>query len=470
MKDKPLVSVIMPFLNAEKFIGEAIDSVFAQTYTSWEILLVDDGLSDGSARIALDYNEKNPERARYLEHDRHMNKGTIASRNLGIQNAKGKYIAFLDANDVWVENKLEEQVEVLETHTEASMVYGNTKYWYSWTQDPEDLKRDYIVNYNMELNRVVNPPELLIYALESKTITPTPSNIMVRRDTVLNIGGFVNVFIGMHDDHAFLAKLFINTSVYVADRCWDFYRQHPDSLSTVAIIKGEKAAAELFYLIWLEKYLTAQGIKNIDLWNALRHRKWRYGHPIFFKLLKYGKLISRTVRKILKNTAQYILPKPVLWYLSEKLRIHEHIPSIGKVKFGDLRRLNPVSNHWGSDRGLPVDRYYIEKFLASNTKYIMGNVLEVGDDSYTRKFGREKIIQSNILNLLEESNPNTTIIADITSAPHIPSDNFDCIIFTQTLQLIYDFRSAIQTLYRILKPGGVLLATFPGISQTAGTT
>src|SRR5215211_6343875 len=110
---KPLVSVVIPFLNAERFIQEAIESVFAQTYDNWELLLVDDGSNDGSTRIALEYAERNSGRVRYLQHPGHRNRGVSASRNLGISSARGEYIAFLDADDVWLPHKLEQQVEIL---------------------------------------------------------------------------------------------------------------------------------------------------------------------------------------------------------------------------------------------------------------------------------------------------------------------------------------------------------------------
>jgi SAM-dependent methyltransferase len=138
-------------------------------------------------------------------------------------------------------------------------------------------------------------------------------------------------------------------------------------------------------------------------------------------------------------------------------------PPIGRVQFGDLRRLKPISREWGFDRGLPIDRYYIEAFLTRHREDIKGRVLEFGDDSYTKKFGGN-VVEVDILNV-REGIPGTTIVGDIADAPQIPSDRFDCVVFTQTLQLIYDVKSAIRTLYRILKPGGVLLATFPGISQ-----
>src|SRR3712207_5043688 len=134
MSSDPLVSVIIIFLNAERFVEEAVESVFAQTYDNWELLLVDDGSSDASTAIAGRYAEEHPGRVRYLKHPRHQNRGMSASRNLGIGHAKGEYIAFLDADDVWLEYKLQQQVAILGSHPEASMVYGNTLYWHSWTE------------------------------------------------------------------------------------------------------------------------------------------------------------------------------------------------------------------------------------------------------------------------------------------------------------------------------------------------
>jgi SAM-dependent methyltransferase len=132
---------------------------------------------------------------------------------------------------------------------------------------------------------------------------------------------------------------------------------------------------------------------------------------------------------------------------------------------GLLRELKPISPKFGLERGLPIDRYYIEHFLARRAGEIRGRVLEVGDNLYTRKYGGERVRVSDVLDV-SEGNQRATVHADLTRADHIPSDAFDCIILTQTLHLIYDLRSAVQTLYRILKPGGVLLATFPGIGRT----
>ncbi len=139
-------------------------------------------------------------------------------------------------------------------------------------------------------------------------------------------------------------------------------------------------------------------------------------------------------------------------------------PIIERFRFGQLRRLAPVSNAWGFDRGLPVDRYYIENFLARHADDIQGHVLEIMDDAYTRRFGEKRVRKSDVLDI-SETNPDATIVADLSRGECIPSDTFDCIILTQTLLLIYELRPAIETLHRILKPGGVLLGTAPGITK-----
>lgn len=133
------------------------------------------------------------------------------------------------------------------------------------------------------------------------------------------------------------------------------------------------------------------------------------------------------------------------------------------VDFGDLGRAVPISRSFGFDRGTPVDRHYIEAFLARHRADVRGRVLEIGDATYTRRFGGEAVARSDILHIQADA-PNATIVGDLADSAHIPSDSFDCALITQTLQLVYDLPAAMRTLFRILKPGGVLLATVPGVS------
>jgi SAM-dependent methyltransferase len=136
------------------------------------------------------------------------------------------------------------------------------------------------------------------------------------------------------------------------------------------------------------------------------------------------------------------------------------------VQVGWFYNLIPKDKNYGFNRGTPIDRYYIENFLKFNAAEIKGHVLEIGDNSYTKRFGGDQVTRSDVLHV-NSSNPNATIVGDLAYGDNIPSDSFDCLVITQTLQLIYDFHSAIRTMHRILKPGGVALVTFPGLSQMA---
>jgi len=134
------------------------------------------------------------------------------------------------------------------------------------------------------------------------------------------------------------------------------------------------------------------------------------------------------------------------------------------IDLGDLRRVTPVDAGFGLGRGKPVDRHYIEDFLRRNADDIRGRVLEVGENTYTRAYGGHRVTRSDILHA-DDSNPNATLVGDLADDNALPSDTFDCFICTQTLTYIYDVRSALRTIHRMLRPRGVLLATVPGISQ-----
>lgn len=135
---------------------------------------------------------------------------------------------------------------------------------------------------------------------------------------------------------------------------------------------------------------------------------------------------------------------------------------LGSVRFGDLKRLSPISPDFGFERGTPVDRYYIEAFLARNAADVRGRVLELADNNYTKCFGGARVEQSDVLNL--KAKPNATIVGDVVQPGTLPEAAFDCIIFTQALQYIFDVSAAVEMLYRALKPDGVLLATAPAVS------
>jgi SAM-dependent methyltransferase len=139
-------------------------------------------------------------------------------------------------------------------------------------------------------------------------------------------------------------------------------------------------------------------------------------------------------------------------------------PAPGQLDFGSLRRLTPVSDVWGLDRGNPIDRYYIDSFLERHSSDIRGRVLEINDPRYTRRFGGDRVERSDVLHPAP-GNPEATVVADLADAPQIADDSFDCIICTQTLLFVYDVAAAFRTLHRILAPGGVVFVTVPGICR-----
>ena len=462
MNRQPLISVIIIFLNAERFIAEAIESVFGQNYDDWELLLVDDGSSDASSVIGRRYTEQHPEKVYYLEHAGHQNRGMSASRNLGIRYARGEYIALLDADDVWLPNKLQYQVDILNRYPEAGMVVGPIQWWYSWTDESEDFARDFVAIFPPELqsDSLVQPPQLLISLLRQATVSATSS--LLRSKIVDAVGGFEEDFRGMFEDQAFAAKIYLTAPVFVAADCHYKWRKHPDSCCAVAVETAQYEHARYDFLRWLQRYLSQRQISHTELHLTLENelcksREWR---------LRLGKSPNSTsqIKALTKNVARRFIPTTVRQWLWKWRHGSADYPPVGQVQLGMMRRLTPISRVWGFDRGLPVDRYYIERFLAAHAADIQGRVLEIGDNTYTCKYGGSRVTRSEILHPVE-GNPRATLIADLTRGENIPSEDFDCIICTQTLMFIFEIHKAILTLHRVLKPGGVLLMTVAGVSH-----
>jgi SAM-dependent methyltransferase len=153
------------------------------------------------------------------------------------------------------------------------------------------------------------------------------------------------------------------------------------------------------------------------------------------------------------------------WPRSVRLaaRAVRRVHGLVAMRIGRIRSVKPLSRNWGYDRGKPIDRHYIEGFLGRHSSDVRGYVLEVQEDDYSRRFGGNRIIGQDILNV-DDSNPRATIIGDLADPTTLPEDRFDCIILTQTLHLVFDMGAAIQNVHRALRPGGVLLLTVPGIT------
>jgi glycosyltransferase involved in cell wall biosynthesis len=271
MNSAPLVSAIIIFLNEERFLAEAIESVIGQSYRHWELLLVDDGSTDRSSAIAREFAARMPDRIHYYEHQGHANRGMSAARNLGLDHARGRYVGFLDGDDAWEPEKLREQVGVLEANSRAAMVYGRTLIWHSW-RAAGPAAGDEFCDLGVAPDTVIEPPRLLVNLIENRYQTPTTCNALMRREVFESIGRFEESFRGMFEDQVFFMKLALAAPVFVSSKLWARYRQRQDSHSARMETTGEVRAARARLLAWLEAYLRERGTAAPEVWRMLRRQ------------------------------------------------------------------------------------------------------------------------------------------------------------------------------------------------------
>ena len=275
----PVVSAITIFLNAEAFIEEAIESVLSQTYCNWELILVDDGSTDSSSKIAQRYAQKYPQ-ITYCDHPNHQNQGMSAARSLGISLAQGRYLAFLDADDIWLPRKLEKQVAILNQQSDVAMVFNPSKRWYGWTGRPEDKAKDWIETVSDRTNARIEPPALFLASmLEQRVQSASTCSLLVRRDVLDELGGFEQEFRGLYEDQVFLTKVYAQKPIYVMDDCLDFYRQHPKSCVALSSSQRQASAARLRFLTWANHYLAAQSIQDPQIQQAFNEAIWPHKYP-----------------------------------------------------------------------------------------------------------------------------------------------------------------------------------------------
>jgi hypothetical protein len=315
----PSVSVVIIFLNpGGRYLEEAIASVRAQTLEDWELLLVDDGSTDDSSANARAAAAADPARIRYLEHPGHANLGMSGSRNLGIASARGRYLAFLDADDVYLPERLAHHVAILEAHPEVGMVYGPTLIWYTW--QPKVNLLDEPLRLGLPVEVPLPPPAALRKLIETRGGTmPGICGLTVRRAAALDVGCFEPQFRGCYEDQVFFSKICAQETVMLTDRCLDRYRQHAASCTAVAQQTGEYREAlphptRERYLRWLKGYLAGQGVSDPALERALERDLWPYEHRALHGLLVMPWLVValrlRRWRKQLARRVQGLPPLP----------------------------------------------------------------------------------------------------------------------------------------------------------------
>jgi glycosyltransferase involved in cell wall biosynthesis len=324
------VTVVMIFLDAATFIEEAIQSVLAQTFEDFELILVDDGSSDASSGIAREYARRFPDRIRYAEHEGHRNRGMSASRNLGVRLGTRPLISFLDSDDIWLPRRLERYVSVLEQHPAAGMAYGPTLYWFSWdpssgADDPEF--QDFEGRMVLPTERLIpSPVPLRLWLQTSGGCLPGMNSLLIRREAFEAIEGFEEEFRALYEDQVFLSKMVINHPVVIVPEVLDHYRQHRASCCYQGIATGDYHPNLLHpargrYLHWLEAYCRETGLDDRLTRKALRRELLPYRWKVHAVLYTW----RRTLPGPLRAAARRWVPEPVRKHFRTLNRIRRQL-------------------------------------------------------------------------------------------------------------------------------------------------
>jgi GT2 family glycosyltransferase/SAM-dependent methyltransferase len=441
----PAVSVVVPCFNLGAYLDEAVQSVLAQTRADAEILIVDDGSEDPvTTHLLASYRRP---RTRVI---RTANRGVSAARNTGLEEARGRYVSFLDADDCFEPRFLEATVGRLEA--DDSLAFASC--WLTAFGERE---------FAWEPERC----DLAWLLAEDTVCTAAP----VRREALLAVGGFdERAELDGYEDWKLAIDLVEqgHRGEIVRERLFR-YRIRPGSKTTERW--GPRNYMRVYELLLAEhadSYAAhadgvldaiAQRISALEALSPgdppprprLDGEPWRTAIP---RLERH----RRGLEQALEEDGGAPGPAPEAEPEPEAAQ-----PSRAAVAWGSLRRTEPVSRVWGLDRGQPVDRFYVERFLAAHADDVAGDVLEVKDPGYVKRF--ERGARSYAVLDVAEHNAQATLIADLTRADSLPEAAFDCIVLTQTLQFLFDVETAVANLHRALAPGGVLLATAPCVSR-----
>jgi glycosyltransferase involved in cell wall biosynthesis/SAM-dependent methyltransferase len=446
--DVALVSVVVPCFNQAGFLGEAVESVLAQTYPHFELIVVDDGSTDNTAEVTSRYPG-----VRLVSQG---NQGLSAARNAGLRASSGDFVVFLDADDRLKPEALEIGLATIRANPQCAFVSGQVEL----TNHDGSLMR-------AGQHRVIDRAHYRML-LQGNDIL-SGATVMYRRQVFDVVEGF-DPDLPACEDYDLALRVARQFPAYTHDHVVAEYRRHGGNMhrdparmlvSALSALRKQRQAAK--------RSKEDRGAYEL----GVAHWKREFGGQLVDDLRDriaardFGRDTRRRLRVLLRHypaglrdlrRGRPTAAAPV------RARVRRGTPKVGRARWGDLRRLQPIGSDFGFERGTPVDRHYIEGFLARNAGDIKGHVLEVADAAYTHRFGGSEIESSDVIHL-QRDNPEATIVGDLADAPHIPDDFFDCIVITETLQMVYDIRAAVETLFRVTRPGGVVLVTFPGMTN-----
>ena len=399
------ISVVVNVYNQVHFLGDALDSVVAQSHKADEIIVIDDGSSDAPQTVTDRYEG--------IQVIRQANQGLAAARNAGLNAATAELIVFLDADDRLLPNALKVGIDALANKPECAFAFGGHR-----RIDVE----------GRPLGHDIQPPATTDYCdLLWGNQIGMHATVMYFRQFLLEAGGF-DVSLAYGEDYDVYLRLAQRYTIAVYPDIVAEYRRHGENMSN-------DASKMLPWILKIHDRQWPAASKDPRLADA-----WRQGRMIW-------RNYYRSEIRAEGSTATAA-----------------SAPIFSSANIADLARTRPISDEFGYDRGTPIDRIYIDDFLQRNNSCIRGRVLEVGDDTYCRRFGANRITRQDVLHVTT-GNPAATIVGDLSTKGLLPSGAFDCLVLTQTLHLIYDMRAAVREMHRALRPGGVVLLTVPGITR-----
>jgi len=435
------VSVVITTYNHAAFLDDAIRSVVGQSVLADEIIVVDDGSIDHPEIVVSGYS--------YVRLIRQRNQGLSAARNSGLEAAVCEKIIFLDADDRLCQGAIEAGLECFVRHSEAGFVYGG----FRLTDAGGGVTGDPVC-------RDIGPDPHIAFLRGNQV--GMHGTVMYDRRRLLDAGGF-DVTLRRCEDYDVYLRMSRNHPVANHRRIVAEYRRHGANMSSNSLEMLRSVQRVLARYRPRERSGPAA-----VAWRQGQAYWRRYYFEEILRFLSVRRIVDAVrasptlAARHLIRRLQRTLPQGVIFTL-KRLAGRRPPPSLGRVRFGDFDSPSPISPDFGFNRGTPVDRYYVEAFLAARSGDIRGRALEVGDAVYCRKFGTG-VVQQDVLHVTA-NNPEATIVGDLSVPGILPEGAFDCLIVTQTLHLIYNMHAAVAEMYRALKPGGVLLLTCPGISQ-----
>ena len=455
------VSVVITCFNHGHWLEDAITSVLQQTHHPIELIVVDDGSTDDTAAVCRRFPD--------VSYVYQRNAGLASARNTGLRCAAGRYVCFLDADDLLLPHAIATGVAALRKNPDWGFAYGGYT----------------VVTGARELLRTVHADraETSYGALLTTNRIRMHATVLYRRDALEEAGAF-DPTLPASEDYDMMLRVARRRPVGSHGVVVAEYRQHDTNMSqdaermltsSLRVLEAQEDKVESRQerkalntgLDGIRRYYGAKLVRQalLDLArparvpSALRRLALaRRAAP-----QAYLAVLTGGPRSVLRTIYRALPGRLGSWARETRDRASGR-PPLGKVIFGDLRRLEPIDADFGFGRGIPVDRHYIETFLARHAGDVGGRVLEIGDNTYTLRFGGDRVARSDVLDVRADA-PNATFVADLQDAPELPDDAFDCVILTQTLQYIFDVPAAVQTIRRILAPGGVVLLTVPGLGQ-----